>query len=161
MATSIHHVLAFIDCRSENSVSPNHLAEFTMLEAEEAFIDTTEQLAARIDNMVKSVTRTLLNTCHADIQASAGSGGTKTNTVQWIEKEFPRLTYDEASQILSTNSSKLKTPFDPTNGLNREQELFLVNHAQSPLFVIDWPRNLKPFYMRQSVQNPDYVSEKR
>lgn len=145
--------------RSENSLSPNHLAEFTMLEAEEAFIDTTEQLAARVDNMVRSVTKSLLNTCETEIQRISSSSTVVTdNRFDWVDREFPRLTYAEAGRILTSHQAELNNPFDAARGLNREQELFLVKHVQGPLFVIDWPRELKPFYMRQKAENPELVN---
>lgn len=143
--------------RAENSSSPNHLAEFTMIEAEEAFVDTTEQLAARIDDMVKSVTAELLNKAEADIQRASAKKEVADNRFDWLNKEFPRLTYAEAGSILTDNADKLTKPFDVAKGLNREQELFLVKHCQGPLFVIDWPKRLKPFYMRESKANPDVV----
>lgn len=139
-------------------MSPNHLAEFMMLEAEEAFVDTTEQLATRIDGMVRSVTRNLLNTCESDIQlASGNSDDAVANKFDWLDREFPRITYAEAGKILTNNQARLKNPFVAASGLNREQELFLVDYAKAPVFVIDWPRELKPFYMRQKAENPELV----
>lgn len=129
-----------------------------MLEAEEAFVDTTEQLAARIDDMVRVVTKNLLNTCDADIRSSSSSADAPAKRLNWIKQEFPRMTYAEACNILSANRSRLNHHFDPSKGLNREQELFMVNHVQGPLFIIDWPKNIKPFYMRQSAENPDLVN---
>lgn len=143
--------------RAENSISPNHLAEFTMVEAEEAFVETTEQLATRIDHMVKSITTQLLNKAEADIQRANGKVEPTASRFDWLNREFHRLTYAEVGKILTENNDKLKNRFDATKGLNREQELFLVNYCQAPLFVIDWPKQIKPFYMRASKQNPDVV----
>lgn len=129
-----------------------------MLEAEEAFIETTEQLASRIDDMLRNVTRTLLNTAEEDIYLASGTKkDISQNPFDWLDKPFPRLTYADAAKILEQNNDKLTQRFDASKGFNREQELFLVNYAQAPMFIIDWPKEIKPFYMRESQNNPNLV----
>lgn len=62
---------------------------------------------------------------------------------------FTVLTFDEASNLLQT---KLKSIVNPSQGLSREQELMLVEQLNDnvPVFVIDWPSEIKPFYVRRS-----------
>ena len=59
------------------------------------------------------------------------------------------MTFETASEILST---KLALPVGP-GSLSREQEAQLVRYVGSPLFLVDWPVDRKPFYMKRTAQN--------
>ncbi|XP_055642296.1 probable asparagine--tRNA ligase, mitochondrial [Toxorhynchites rutilus septentrionalis] len=145
--------------RAENSKSPIHLSEFYMLELEEAFMDTLDALAYRTESMIKFVTKSLLEVGCDDIAAvrHLTDPSSIEDSFSWIDKPFPRLSFNEAIQILERNKSKLKSVVRPEEGLNKEQELFLVNHCQGPLFVVNWPKSIKSFYMRENIHNSDLV----
>ncbi|KFB43767.1 AGAP001276-PA-like protein [Anopheles sinensis] len=145
--------------RAENCKSNIHLSEFYMLELEEAFMDSLEELADRVEDMVKHVTKCLLEKSAADLRLVR-----KLTTEQpleeafdWTEKPFPRMNYDEAIRVLKANQSKLKSPVDALEGINKEQELFLIDYCRSPVFVCYWPKNIKSFYMRENKQNGQLV----
>lgn len=140
--------------RAENSRTPLHLAEFYMLEVEQSFVSSIDDISLFIENMVKSVTRELLDVCAEDIQNAKPS---QTETCEWLEKPFVMLTYREAVKILEAHTDQLKTPLNSREGLSKEQELFLVRHIGSPVFVVEWPSEMKPFYMRHSESNPKMV----
>lgn len=65
-----------------------------------------------------------------------------------LKHPFTVMTFDEASYLLRDKGSSI---VQPGKGLSREQELILVEklNGNRPVFVIDWPANIKPFYMRQ------------
>uniref|UniRef100_A0A1B0DLQ8 asparagine--tRNA ligase n=1 Tax=Phlebotomus papatasi TaxID=29031 RepID=A0A1B0DLQ8_PHLPP len=144
--------------RAENNKSPIHLSEFYMLEVEQVFTSSLSDCILLISRMVRSVTEKLLDTCSDDI--SVCHGESKGNLFEWLgdSKEFPILTFQEAVEILQRNSDRLKVPIDPKEGLMKSHELFLTDFCCSPVFIVDWPAALKPFYMRPTDHNPTLVS---
>lgn len=128
-----------------------------MLEAEKAFVESIEETAVTIEDMIKTVTNTLLDTVPAEIEQATPKELTVETRFSWLDKPFPRITYAEAQDILQKNKHHLQNGFVPSKDLNSEQELFLVQHLQSPVFVIGWPKELKPFYARQNKDNPELV----
>lgn len=137
--------------RAENSKSRLHLSEFYMVEAEIAFINRIEELAANIEKLLKKSTENIINKCDGDIQI-ARDGNT---SYDWISKKFPVLTYDEARETLDRNF-KIKIPVD--DDFTKEQELLLVKFCGDvPTFIINWPTQSKPFYMRGCDDNKNRV----
>ncbi|CAH0560747.1 unnamed protein product [Brassicogethes aeneus] len=142
--------------RAENSRSRLHLSEFYMLEAEKAFIENIDGIMKIIESLLKSITQNILDTNQADIEVSSES---PQSDFHWLDKKFNVLTYDEAVKILENNKNKYKEPFDTNDGFAKEHEIFLVSHLGNiPTFVINWPKNMKPFYMREFSDNTEKVS---
>uniref|UniRef100_A0A182NQN0 Aminoacyl-transfer RNA synthetases class-II family profile domain-containing protein n=1 Tax=Anopheles dirus TaxID=7168 RepID=A0A182NQN0_9DIPT len=119
--------------RAENCKSNIHLSEFYMLELEEAFMNTLEELALRVEDMLKVVTKSVLERSASDLSLvrKLTTDNTLETSFQWIEKPFHRMTYAEAMSVLKANENKLKSPVRPEEGINKEQELFLVEHCQA------------------------------
>ncbi|XP_045453585.1 probable asparagine--tRNA ligase, mitochondrial [Melitaea cinxia] len=127
--------------RAENSKSRLHLSEFYMLETEIAFCDSIEKLQNVIEDLLKYIFIETRNTNEADLFLIDKSN----KTPEWLNKQFVTLSYDEARSILSAKG------LDVTEeGINKEQELTLVDHCQAPVFIVHWPKNLKSFYMKES-----------
>ncbi|GAB0086938.1 Asparagine--tRNA ligase [Sergentomyia squamirostris] len=143
--------------RAENNRSPIHLSEFYMLEVEQAFTSCLGDTVNLISEMIISVTRKLLDSCADDITLYHGDFA--GNLFDWLPdiKDFPILTFREAVEILQKHQDRLKVPIIPTDGLQKNHELFLTDYCQSPVFIVDWPITLKPFYMRPNGSNPDLV----
>lgn len=137
--------------RAENCKSPLHLAEFYMLESELAFTSTMEDLTQFIEKMVKAVSAEVMDKSSKDIHLCQKKASAEVD-LSWLDKKWITLTYEDALSILNEHKSIFKTEIKANEGFSKEQELFLVNHLKSPLFVIDWPADQKPFYMRQ-LQN--------
>ncbi|CAF4909653.1 unnamed protein product [Pieris macdunnoughi] len=128
--------------RAENSRSRLHLSEFYMLEAELAFCDDIEQLQSILEHLLKHIFSEIRNTNEADLYLIDKNNVAPT----WLKDRFITLTYDEARNIL--NKKGLSTNED---GINKEQELALVEHCGGvPVFVVQWPKKLKSFYMKES-----------
>ncbi|CAH4033692.1 unnamed protein product [Pieris brassicae] len=128
--------------RAENSRSRLHLSEFYMLEAELAFCDDIEQLQFILEHLMKYIFSEIRNTNEADLYLIDKDNVAPT----WLKDRFITLTYDEARNIL--NKKGLSTNED---GINKEQELVLVEHCgRVPVFVVQWPKHLKSFYMKES-----------
>ncbi|XP_057667993.1 probable asparagine--tRNA ligase, mitochondrial [Diorhabda carinulata] len=141
--------------RAENSKSRLHLAEFYMLEAEIAFIEELDALTTAVEELVKDVTKLVVEKCQDDLDVC------RENTIDcyhWLNKSFVTLEYDEAEDILKKNKDKFERSFRREIGISKEQELFLVQHCGNvPTFIINWPKDIKPFYMKESEDDPSKV----
>lgn len=137
--------------RAENSKSPCHLAEFHMLEAEVAFMARLEELIEFVDEMVKTVAGRIIEQQGEDLEFVREKPIDDT----WLTRKTPTITFKEATEILSKHASSLKTPL--REGISKDQELFLVQHFNGPVFVAYWPKELKSFYMRENASKPSLV----
>lgn len=134
-----------------------------MIEAEECFVDSIADVTHRIESTIKSVTKNLLESHAKEIHdvylkysQYAERDDIDSERFGWLEKPFKTLTFAEASELLRNQPN-----FDPKSGLSKSDEMYLVEHLQSPVFVIDWPRELKPFYMRTCKHNANLVRIKQ
>lgn len=127
-----------------------------MIEAETCFVDSIEDVANYVETMIKTVTRDVLNRCEEDI-VNATPGRCQAD-YSWLDREFPSITYTEAIDIMERNRDHITSQVSFNDGINKEQELFLVKHIGTPVFIVDWPKLLKPFYMKQNHVNPNNVS---
>lgn len=118
-----------------------------MLEAEQAFVTGISDITTTIESLLKDVTRNILDRCPADL-AEATKHTKHTPDYTWLEQPFATITYSEALAILLQNATKVKVSAQQTDGLSKEQELFLVQHIGRPVFIVEWPSSMKPFYMR-------------
>lgn len=139
------------------------MSEFYMIEAEECFVDSIADVTHRIESTIKSVTKNLLESHAKEIHdvylkysQYAERDDIDSERFGWLEKPFKTLTFAEASELLRNQPN-----FDPKSGLSKSDEMYLVEHLQSPVFVIDWPRELKPFYMRTCKHDANLVRIKQ
>ncbi|CAK9804593.1 Probable asparagine--tRNA ligase, mitochondrial [Anthophora quadrimaculata] len=140
--------------RAENSKSRLHLSEFHMLEAELAFVDNINILMNEIESMIKKVVGDILENSSSDISILGAQ------EIQWLNEKFVCMTYDEAFSILQNNADSLEQP-PPEFGssLTKKHELFLVKHNNDvPVFVINWPKESKPFYMKEYEDDASKVA---
>ena len=138
--------------RSENSNTSRHMSEFWMIEPEIAFADLEDDMQLA-EEMVRYLISFLREDCREDFELFAKFVDknliAKLDTV--VENDFLRLPYGEAVEILQ--SAKQDFEFTPEWGadLQSEHEKYLTEeHFKKPVFVYDWPRDIKAFYMRQN-----------
>lgn len=143
--------------RAENCKSPLHLSEFYMFEAELVFLEHINELCSFIERMVKKTTKQLLDNNAEDVDYCQKKNLGESMTFDWLNRPWPILNYKEALDIILENRKQFKTAVTPNEGFSKEQELFLVEHCKSPVFVVDWPADQKPFYMKQSREDPSLV----
>lgn len=130
-----------------------------MIEAEESFVNGIEDITKRIDNFIRTVTIELLDKHAAEIDAASSKDfKSDEDRFAWLQKPFPVITNAEAIEILTKHADQLTSPVRESMDLAREHELFLVKHIGAPVFVINWPTALKPFYMRRCKHNANLVS---
>ncbi|KAF9933497.1 hypothetical protein FBU30_005338 [Linnemannia zychae] len=139
--------------RAEPSMTPRHLSEFWMLEAEIAFLDKLDHLLDFSEACLKETTRYLLENCSEDIEFLNTwiDKSLKQRLTQLVEEPFKRMTYTEAVQILQDSGETFE--FEPKwgRGLQSEHEKWLAGtYCKGPVFVTDYPAGLKPFYMRKN-----------
>lgn len=138
--------------RAENSHTRRHLAEFWMIEPEIAFADRDECLkwAGR---HFQFMLRRCLERCSEELDFFAKFY--RNISVEELRRyastdTIPQITYTEALEILAGKHTSLEVP-PPEWGqdLSVEHELFLAEkYAQGPLWVVDYPRDIRAFYMR-------------
>ncbi|XP_075168048.1 asparagine--tRNA ligase, mitochondrial [Haematobia irritans] len=143
--------------RAENCKSPLHLSEFYMFEAELVHMENILELCTFMEKMIKTVTEQVMNSSLEEIEFCQKKSMGQKQDLEWLHKPWTVLNYESALDIVLKNKGPFKTAVTPENGFSKEQELFLVDHCNSPVFVIDWPSVQKPFYMKQSRTDPCVV----
>ncbi|XP_066589745.1 asparaginyl-tRNA synthetase [Prorops nasuta] len=139
--------------RAENSTSRFHLNEFYMIEAEIAFITQLEEITQETEILLKNIVRDIIEFGEADLL------NINAPKVTWLDKDFICLTYDEAITILKNNHDKLEVSAKYGNALSKEHELFLVkHHGNIPIFIINWPKEIKSFYMKECKDDSTKVA---
>ncbi|XP_039295277.1 probable asparagine--tRNA ligase, mitochondrial [Nilaparvata lugens] len=141
--------------RAENSKSRLHLSEFYMLEAELAFVDGIENITKIIERVMKRLIRGLLDSCSEDILLYRKLTNRPTEP-DWLDhldqmvlQAFNTVTYQDAMQMLMESDEKFKSRPVDGQSLSKEHELYLVKRNNNlPLFVVEWPQDIKPFYVR-------------
>lgn len=136
--------------RAENSKSRLHLSEFYMIEAEQAFIDNTEDLLKVIEKTTFSVVNKLLEESLDEIDHYRKMiGASKDNDpVNLVKVPYEVISYHKACDVLEKEKC-FKNAMIRGKPLAKEHELFLVKYnGQKPIFVVDWPKDLKPFYTK-------------
>lgn len=157
--------------RAEKSDTPRHLSEFYMLEAEANFMYDLDSLTDLVENLLRDLTRRLYETPVGQEVLSAKSTDAPRNE-DGSEQERPdlrqrwaalidgpkwhRITYTRAVEMLQKAVTENGVSFEhpPTweGGLQTEHEKYIVEvlHDGSPVFVTDYPKAIKPFYMLPS-----------
>ena len=136
--------------RAENSNTSRHLAEFWMVEPEMAFYELTDNMDLA-EAFLKRIVRDALERLAEDMQFF--NTHIDTNLLAMVEKvvsqEFVRLTYTEAVGLLEKSGQKFDYPCAWGSDLQAEHERYLTDtHFQRPVILYDYPRTIKPFYMR-------------
>ena len=138
--------------RAENSNTARHAAEFWMIEPEMAFCDLQGDLDLA-EAFVKAMARYTLEHCEEDL-AFFGKFVDKelTSRLQFVvERPFQRILYTDAVDILAKSGRTFEYPVAYGHNLQSEHERFLTEqHFKAPVSVYNYPREIKPFYMRQN-----------
>ena len=138
--------------RAENSNTARHAAEFWMIEPEMAFCD----LAGDMDlgeEFVKAMARYAMEHCAEDLALFTKfvDKGLPERLKFVVERPFVRVPYTDAIQILQKSGKTFEFPIEYGLNLQSEHERFLTEeHFKSPVTVFNYPREIKPFYMRQN-----------
>ncbi|XP_019479171.1 PREDICTED: probable asparagine--tRNA ligase, mitochondrial isoform X3 [Hipposideros armiger] len=146
--------------RAENSQSRRHLAEFYMVEAEISFVESLQDLMQVMERLFKSATTVVLSNCPEDVELCHKfiAPGQKDRLEHMLKKNFLIISYTEAMEILKQASQNFTFTPEWGGDLHTEHEKYLVKHCGNiPVFVINYPLALKPFYMRDNEDGPQHT----
>jgi asparaginyl-tRNA synthetase len=145
--------------RAENSNTRRHAAEFWMIEPEMAFCDNSGNMDLGED-LIKYLITYAIDECQDDLELFA----------KWVDKklmatleniaqsDYIRLPYREAVEILASSGKDFEYPVSFGSDLQTEHERHLTEqHFKKPVIVFDYPRTIKPFYMRVN-DDPETVA---
>lgn len=140
--------------RAENSNTTTHASEFWMIEPEIAFADIFDDMDLAED-MVKFLIKYVLERAPEEMAFfdQFVQKGLLTKLQNVVDSNFARITHKEAVQILLDSKESFENTPSFNEDLATEHEKYLVKHFDGPVFVIDWPKDIKAFYMRLNDDN--------
>jgi asparaginyl-tRNA synthetase len=136
--------------RAENSNTSRHLAEFWMVEPEIAFADLSDN-ARLAEDLLTSVLQTLLDEREDDMAFFAERiDGTVIDRLRHVvDSRFERMSYTDAVAALQASGESFEFPVEWGRDLQSEHERWLTEtHVGRPVVVVDYPAEIKAFYMR-------------
>ena len=138
--------------RAEKSYTQRHAAEFWMIEPEIAFADLNDDMDLARD-MIKAVIQYVLVTCRDDMQFfnQFYDKNLITRLRGIIDSDFAHVTYTEAVNLLMQHNDDFAYKVQWGTDLQTEHEKYLTEQIyKMPVFVTDYPKEIKSFYMRQN-----------
>ena len=138
--------------RAENSNTARHAAEFWMIEPEIAFADLNDNMQLAWD-MIKYIINHVLDKCaqELDFFNRFVDKGLIDRLVALRDSDYAKVTYTEAIDILLKSGHDFKFPVYWGVDLQTEHERYLTEVVyKKPIFLIDYPKDIKAFYMRQN-----------
>lgn len=141
--------------RAENSNTQRHVNEFWHIEPEICFCNL-EELMAFEEDMIKSLIKTIMQRCPNEIEFFNNfvDKDLKERLTSVIDSEFARITYTDAIKILEKNNDKFVYKVKWGSDIQTEHEKFLCEqYFKKPVFVTDYPKEIKAFYMKQNDDN--------
>ena len=138
--------------RAEKSNTPRHAAEFWMIEPEMSFCDINGNMDTA-EAMVKYIIKTVLERCPDEINFfnSFIDKELKARLEHVLNSDFARVTYTEAIEELSKAAADFQYPVFWGCDLQTEHERYLTEQVyKRPVFVINYPKEIKSFYMKQN-----------
>ncbi len=138
--------------RAENSNTPRHAAEFWMIEPEIAFADLSDDMELA-EAMVKFVISHVLENCREELEFfnQFVDKGLIERLESVVKSDFGVLEYAEGIKILEKHKDRFEYPVFFGCDLQTEHERFLTEEVmKKPVFLINYPKEIKAFYMRQN-----------
>ena len=136
--------------RAENSNTARHAAEFWMIEPEIAFADLNDNMQLAWD-MIQHIIKHVMAKCPEELKFlnSFVDKGLLDRLNTLASSDYKKVTYTEAVEILKNSGADFKYPVQWGIDLQTEHERYLTEQVfKCPIFVIDYPKEIKAFYMR-------------
>ena len=136
--------------RAENSNTARHAAEFWMIEPEIAFADLNDDMALAWD-MIKYIINHVMDNCAAELEFfnKFVDKGLVDRLTALRDADYAKVTYTEAIDVLLKSGESFKFPVYWGVDLQTEHERYLTEQDyKKPIFLIDYPKDIKAFYMR-------------
>ena len=141
--------------RAENSNTARHAAEFWMIEPEMAFADLEDNMEVA-EEMLKYIIQYVLDNAPEEMEFfnSFVDKGLLDRLHNILNNDFGRVTYTEAVDLLIKSGKKFEYPVEWGIDLQTEHERYLTEEIfKKPVFVTDYPKDIKAFYMRMNDDN--------
>ena len=140
--------------RAEKSNTTTHASEFWMIEPEIAFADLNDDMELAED-FVKYIIKEVLERCPEEMQFfnKFVQKGLLDKLDNVLNSKFERKTHKEVIDILINSGAKFENQPKQGEDLATEHEKYIVKHFDGPVFVTDWPKDIKAFYMRLNDDN--------
>lgn len=141
--------------RAENSNTARHAAEFWMIEPEMAFADLEDNMEVA-EEMLKYIIQYVLDNAPEEMEFfnSFVDKGLLDRLHNILNSDFGRVTYTEAVDLLIKSGKKFEYPVSWGIDLQTEHERYLTEEIfKKPVFVTDYPKDIKAFYMRMNDDN--------
>lgn len=140
--------------RAENSNTKIHASEFWMIEPEIAFADLKDDMKLAED-MVKYIIKDVFERCPSEMVFfdKFVEKGLKAKLEKVLNSDFKQVTHKEAVEVLLKANEKFDNLPKQGEDLATEHEKYLTKHFDGPVFVTDWPKDIKAFYMRLNDDN--------
>ena len=135
--------------RAENSNTKTHASEFWMIEPEIAFCDLDGDMDV-MENMLKFVVKYVLDKCPLEMEFfdKFVENGLLDKLNKLVNSNFMRIDHEEVISILK--KAPVKWEFEPEYGqdIAREHEKYITEYFNGPVFIKNWPKDIKAFYMK-------------
>ncbi len=137
--------------RAENSNTKTHASEFWMIEPEIAFCDLEGDMNI-MEDMLKYVVSYVLDNCKDEMTFldKFVEKGLIDKLTKLVNSKFTRIRHEDVITILK--DAKVKWEFTPEYGedIAKEHEKYITEYFDGPVFITDWPKDIKAFYMKQN-----------
>ena len=140
--------------RAEDSNTKTHAAEFWMVEPEIAFADLNEDMVV-MEDMLKYVVKYVLDNCPNEMEFfdKFVEKGLIEKLTKLINSHFVRIDHKDVIKILK--EADVKWEFEPEYGedIAKEHEKYITEYFDGPVFIKNWPKDIKAFYMKLNDDN--------
>ncbi len=140
--------------RAENSNTKVHANEFWMIEPEIAFCNLEGDMEI-MEEMLKYVVKYVLDNCPSEMKFLDNfvEKGLIEKLEKLVNSKFTRITHKETIDILQ--KADVKWEFEPIQGedIAKEHEKYITEYFDGPVFITDWPKDIKAFYMKLNDDN--------
>ena len=137
--------------RAENSNTKTHANEFWMIEPEISFCDLEGDMDI-MEDMLKFVVKYVLDNCKEEMTFCDQfvEKGLLEKLNKLVSSDFVRIDHEEVIKILK--EAKVKWEFEPEYGedIAKEHEKYITEYFNGPVFIKNWPKDIKAFYMKQN-----------
>ena len=137
--------------RTENSNTKTHANEFWMIEPEVAFCDLNGLMDIE-EEMLKFIVNYVMEKCPNELEFfdKFVENGLIEKLTKLVNSEFVRITHHDVVDIL--NKSGIDWEFKPSyeDDIAKEHEHYITKYFNGPVFITDWPKDIKAFYMKQN-----------
>ena len=140
--------------RAENSNTKTHAAEFWMIEPEIAFCDL-EGLMDIEEDMLKFIVGYVLEHCKDEMAFfdKFVQNGLLDRLHNLLKSKFTRVTHEEVITILRNANVAFENYPEYGEDIQKEHEKYITEYFGGPVFITDWPKDIKAFYMKQNSDN--------